>query len=35
MLQSLITVPLLLAASMVEAHGGVIGYTVGGKKYTT
>ncbi|KAF2666551.1 family 61 putative glycoside hydrolase [Microthyrium microscopicum] len=32
---TLLTLPLLLASSLVSAHGGVIGYTIGGKRYTT
>jgi len=33
--QSLFAVPLLLATSMVAAHGGVIGYTIDGKRHST
>jgi hypothetical protein len=33
--QSLFAVPLLLATSLVAAHGGVIGYTIDGKRYST
>jgi len=33
--QSLFTLLFLLAASMVAAHGGVIGYSIDGQKYTT
>nr|CCA94931.1 putative glycoside hydrolase family 61 [uncultured eukaryote] len=32
---SLFALPLLLTSSLVAAHGGVIGYTIDGKKYST
>ncbi|KAF2422393.1 family 61 putative glycoside hydrolase [Tothia fuscella] len=35
MFSSLLVAPLLLATSMVAAHGGVIGYTIDGKTYST
>jgi hypothetical protein len=33
--QSFLAVPLLLATALVAAHGGVIGYTIDGKRYST
>lgn len=33
--QSFLALPLLLANSLVAAHGGVIAYTIDGKKYST
>jgi hypothetical protein len=33
--QSFLAVPLLLTTALVAAHGGVIGYTIDGKRYST